>query len=80
MALTGLEPAPPPCQKHTPAKLGIDDDKLNKGIGLVNLESDKLGQLDFQVILATGLGKYPSFYEKNVFGKLEDDEKLLIRK
>lgn len=67
----------------TPANLGIDDDKLNRGIGLVNsvyLESEKIHKVDFQVILTTGLDKYPQFYEKNVFGKIEGNEKLLIRK
>lgn len=73
----------------TPENLGIDDDKLNKGIGLLNLvylehernyEVSINSTLPFQVILTTGEGKFPPFYSKYVVMKMSNGEKLLKKK
>ncbi|MGE8019345.1 hypothetical protein ACQKOM_10555 [Peribacillus frigoritolerans] len=59
----------------TPENLGIDDDNLKKCMALleeINAKGNK-----YQVILTTGLGKYPDSFDKYVVETLNENNKLL---
>lgn len=75
----------------TPETAGIDDKGLKESLRQilkiipkkevdVNSENDieENSQIeDYQIILTTGLNKYPSIYGENVFTTLSDDKRLL---
>lgn len=63
----------------TPENLGIDNENLEKVISSLapNPTDGKANNLDFQVILTTGIGKYPQEYKKFVFDTLTYDNRLL---
>jgi hypothetical protein len=62
----------------TPENLGIDKEKLDQCLlQILNLMEEKS---QFQIILTTGLGKYPSELQKYVVETLTEDSKLLRKK
>lgn len=60
----------------TPENIGIDNENLKRLLGCLNyLENPH--DLDYQVILSTGEGKYPESLKDNIIMKLIDGEKVL---
>lgn len=59
----------------TPENLGIDEENLDLCISLI----DEINSLksDFQIILTTGIKKYPAKFKTNVRETLTDENKLL---
>lgn len=72
----------------TPETVGIDDDNLKNDLGELDLalslskEEDSASTPPYQVILTTGVGKYPSKYEEYVLLRLntQDDSYILKSK
>ncbi|MDR4998979.1 hypothetical protein [Brevibacillus parabrevis] len=76
MAITNDEmPFPRFLLIDTPENLGIDRDNLNKCLSQILKVVE--GATDFQIILTTGLGKFPSELEEYVAETLTSDKKLL---
>lgn len=63
----------------TPENIGIDNENLKRMLECLNM-LDNPNNLDYQVILSTGKGKYPSTLAGNVILKMDEDNKLLIAK
>lgn len=65
----------------TPENLGIDEPKLLNCIKLLDkineLSLDKYGEINYQIILTTGLDKYPEEYKDFVVDTLLEHDKLL---
>ncbi|MFU2014799.1 hypothetical protein ACM6Q7_06935 [Peribacillus butanolivorans] len=65
----------------TPENLGIDEENLVKCLELIDelfeLDEDLGKEIDFQIILTTGLGKYPEKYKDYVVETLTKQDKLL---
>lgn len=60
----------------TPENIGIDNENLKRMINCLSLiENPK--NLDYQVILSTGVNKYPENLKKNVVMQLSSDDRLL---
>lgn len=60
----------------TPENIGIDNENLKRMINCLNLiENPK--NLDYQVILSTGVNKYPEDLKENVVMQLSSDDRLL---
>ncbi|MCW4989854.1 hypothetical protein [Enterobacter mori] len=63
----------------TPENIGIDNDNLKRMIGCLDaLENPN--NLDYQVILSTGVKKYPDVFKGNVILQLSKANKLLKQK
>ncbi|WP_323097547.1 hypothetical protein, partial [Serratia marcescens] len=63
----------------TPENIGIDNENLKRLLDCLNdIENPK--NLDYQIILSTGEGKYPESLKDNVVIKLSDGNKLLTKK
>ena len=63
----------------TPENIGIDDNNLKGMISCFN-ELDNPKGLDYQIILSTGVGKYPDNMKDNIIFKLSKENKLLQKK
>lgn len=71
----------------TPENLGIDEKNLISTLSLIDelfikedkeqTKEEKQLEPNFQIILTTGIGKFPEKYSKNVVETLTDDNKLL---
>lgn len=65
----------------TPENLGIDEPKLINCIKLLDnineLSFEKFGELNYQIILTTGIDKYPKEYKSYVVATLLKTDKLL---
>lgn len=65
----------------TPENLGIDEPKLISCIKLLDkineLSLDKYGEFNYQIILTTGIDKYPKEYKNYVVDTLLKHDKLL---
>ncbi|WP_199426664.1 coiled-coil domain-containing protein [Thermaerobacillus caldiproteolyticus] len=59
----------------TPESLGIDEDNLKKCMALIEKLFDKKNE--FQIILTTGIDKYPKQFKKYVVETLTENNKLL---
>lgn len=60
----------------TPENIGIDNENLKRMINCLSLiENPK--NLDYQVILSTGVNKYPENLKENVVMQLSSDDRLL---
>ena len=60
----------------TPENIGIDNENLKRMINCLSLiENPK--DLDYQVILSTGVNKYPENLKENVVMQLSSDDRLL---
>lgn len=60
----------------TPENIGIDNENLKRMINCLSLiENPK--DLDYQVILSTGVNKYPEDLKENVVMQLSSDDRLL---
>lgn len=65
----------------TPENIGIDDDRLIKNISLISELGDKENSDDeFQIILTTGLNKYPDNYSSEVFQRITKKDRLLVKR
>ena len=65
----------------TPENIGIDDDKLIKALELITeLGGEDSTMEDFQIILTTGLKKYPDSFSKYVFQSISKKNRLLERR
>ncbi|WP_214279293.1 hypothetical protein, partial [Escherichia coli] len=63
----------------TPENIGIDNDNLKRMIGCLDaLENPN--NVDYQVILSTGVKKYPDSFKGNVILQLSKANKLLKQK
>lgn len=63
----------------TPENIGIDNENLKRLLDCLNdLENPR--DLDYQILLSTGEGKYPDSLKKNVVIKLANGNKLLRKK
>lgn len=63
----------------TPENIGIDNDNLKRMINCLNIiENPK--KLDYQVILSTGVNKYPESMHSNVIMRLSKSNRLLVAK
>lgn len=58
----------------TPESLGIDDDKLKKCIKFMEISVE----YSYQIILTTGLNKYPQEFSKYIVQTLDKNEKQLL--
>ncbi|UOK56161.1 hypothetical protein MGI18_14080 [Bacillus sp. OVS6] len=64
----------------TPENLGIDKNHLDKSISKLLLNK-KPEEMDiFQIILTTGIGKFPTEFEKYKLGETLLDENKLLKK
>ncbi len=63
----------------TPETLGIDPVNFNNSLSQLN-ELLKDNDTDYQIILTTGVNKYPSVFKEDVFQKLSKMYKLLLSK
>ncbi|WEE25123.1 AAA family ATPase [Aeromonas hydrophila] len=63
----------------TPENIGIDNINLNRMISCLDM-LDNPNDIDYQVILSTGEGKYPESMKDNVVIKLNKDNRLLNEK
>ncbi|MED4016297.1 hypothetical protein [Sutcliffiella cohnii] len=63
----------------TPENLGIDESNLKKCIELISTITEE-HKKNFQIILTTGIKKYPEVYDKYVVQTLTDENKLLSEK
>ncbi|MCU1805162.1 hypothetical protein NVV31_07050 [Cytobacillus firmus] len=65
----------------TPENLGIDKDNLEKSISMFTTVDEDLNKTDFQIILTTGIDKYPEEFASYKRGRsLYKKKKLLIKK
>lgn len=62
----------------TPENLGIDNDSLDECISQIYAHGISELNVQYQVILTTGLGKYPDRYKDKVLQTLTKTNKLLI--
>jgi DNA repair exonuclease SbcCD ATPase subunit len=60
----------------TPENLGIDHENLEKVLSKIIEDEDN----NYQVILTTGINKYPKEFKEYVFDTLTDDNKLLKKR
>ncbi|MCP1438404.1 energy-coupling factor transporter ATP-binding protein EcfA2 [Erwinia persicina] len=63
----------------TPENIGIDNENLKRMLDCLNMLENP-NDLDYQVILSTGKGKYPPSLAGNVILKMDEDSKLLLAK
>ncbi len=62
----------------TPNKEGIDDINLKKNIGVIDTIIEDIPSLaKYQVIMSTGINRYPNAMKERVFITLKDENKLL---
>ncbi len=64
----------------TPETSGIDYENLIASFKCIEYISSNKDWKDFQIILSTGIDKYPTSFNKYVVGTLTDENKLLKRK
>lgn len=63
----------------TPENIGIDNENLKRMLDCMNMLDNPNGW-DYQILLSTGEGKYPSSMANNVVLKMDEDNKLLLAK
>lgn len=61
----------------TPETAGVDQENLVKCISQIG-KVTKDAKIQYQIILTTGLNKYPSDYQNNVVLTLSDEKRLLV--
>ena len=65
----------------TPESLGIDQDNLENSISKFTILGDDSDNINYQIILTTGIGKYPEEFSSFKRGRsLLQSKKLLVRK
>lgn len=65
----------------TPESLGIDQDNLENSISKFSILNDQPDNINYQIILTTGIGKYPKEFSSFKRGRsLLKSNKLLVRK
>ncbi|MEQ4658108.1 hypothetical protein AB7Z54_05755 [Providencia manganoxydans] len=63
----------------TPENIGIDNTNLNRMLSCLDMIENP-NNVDYQIILSTGVNKYPESMKNNVIIKLSEDNKLLKEK
>jgi ABC-type molybdenum transport system ATPase subunit/photorepair protein PhrA len=61
----------------TPETAGVDSENLKQALSQINKITENHKKEEYQIILTTGLGKYPEAFKDSVLLTLSDDEKLL---
>ena len=61
----------------TPETAGVDADNLKQALSQINSITTNHTKEEYQIILTTGINKYPDQFKDTVFLKLSDEEKLL---
>lgn len=66
----------------TPEDSGIDEDNLKKDLDLINLaiEKGEDSKKEYQIILTTGLDKYPESFKENIKDEFNESEGIFILK
>jgi predicted nucleic acid-binding Zn-ribbon protein len=66
----------------TPEDSGIDEDNLKKNLDLLNLAIEQGGnsKKEYQIILSTGLDKYPESFKKDIKDEFNESKGIFILK
>jgi hypothetical protein len=66
----------------TPEDSGIDEDNLKKNLDLLNLAIEQGGnsKKEYQIILTTGLDKYPESFKKDIKDEFNESKGIFILK
>ena len=66
----------------TPEDSGIDEDNLKNDLNLISKAIDYAGESNkiYQVILTTGLDKYPDYFKENIIDQFNEKENIYILK
>ncbi|MFD2528643.1 AAA family ATPase [Polaribacter marinaquae] len=66
----------------TPENSGIDEDNLKKDLDLINfaIEKGESSKKEYQIILTTGLDKYPESFKENIKDEFNESEGFYILK
>lgn len=66
----------------TPENIGIDDKALKNIIALISELGDETNSIEHkaQIILTTGIKKYPDFFESKVFSRISKKDRLLKKR